>query len=485
MSLTTVQDDDKDREEETPFLNNGDSDGPRKPTPLPTTQFLVLLTSWLAESIVDHSVSPYLNQLVRGLPIVEGDGRKVGYYTGIIVALEHAAEAMTAIHWNRLSDHVGRKPVLLLCLVGTIVSTMFFGFCRSFWALVLGRCMRGALKGSVGVVNSVVAELTDDTNVARGFSLLPTIWAMGFVIGPIIGGVLSRPRDRWPSVFSAPFWDNYPYFLPCLVSAAYACLSFVIVAIFFEETVRFRSASSDLDVIGEEPDDALDQDAQGPLPLRSVLTRPVLISIANYAMLALLGMISMTLIPLIWSTSIEFGGLNFNPASIGLWMSAYGCMNGILQFAVFPYAVRRFGPRWVVVTSVAMCSVSYLMFPFENFVLRRAAHGLAWLLVIMQLTAQSISHFGHGAMLMYLSSASPNKRSLGTTNGLAQSVASVQRAVGPAVADWLFAYSIANQVLGGNFVYVVLLVLVCVGLYVASQLPRQTWRHDEGYIPLT
>ena len=85
---------------------------------------------------------------------------------------------------------------------------------------------------------------------------------------------------------------------------------------------------------------------------------------------------------------------------------------------------------------------------------------------------------------MYLSSAAPNKRSLGATNGFAQSVASIQRMVGPAVADWLFAFSIANNVLGGNLVYIVLLVLVCGGLYVAVQLPRQMWARDEGWIPL-
>ena len=86
---------------------------------------------------------------------------------------------------------------------------------------------------------------------------------------------------------------------------------------------------------------------------------------------------------------------------------------------------------------------------------------------------------------MYLSSAAPNKRSLGATNGLAQSVASIQRTVAPAVADWLFAFSIANNILGGNFVYIVILVLVCGGLYVAAQLPRRMWARDEVWIPLT
>ena len=91
---------------------------------------------------------------MRELPEVGGDARKVGYYTGIIVrlaisqsadmdsnapqvSLQYAAAAATSFQWNRLSDHVGRKPVLLTCLLGTILSLLLFGLSRSFWALVL------------------------------------------------------------------------------------------------------------------------------------------------------------------------------------------------------------------------------------------------------------------------------------------------------------------------------------------------------------
>jgi hypothetical protein len=78
---------------------------------------------------------------------------------------------------------------------------------------------------------------------------------------------------------------------------------------------------------------------------------------------------------------------------------------------------------------------------------------------------------------MYISSATPNRRSLGALNGLAQSVASVQRAVGPAAAGSLFAFSVTNNILGGNFVYIVLFTLVGIGLYFTAKLPKDAWRH--------
>lgn len=79
---------------------------------------------------------------------------------------------------------------------------------------------------------------------------------------------------------------------------------------------------------------------------------------------------------------------------------------------------------------------------------------------------------------MYISSAPPNKRSLGATNGIAQMMASIQRAIGPAASASLFAFSLDQNILGGNFVYIVLLGLVIVGLSIAVLLPKSTWKHS-------
>jgi len=402
------------------------------------------------------------------------------------VALHHAAEAVTVFYWTRLSDHVGRKPILLTSIAGTIVSMVLFGFSRSFGAIVFCRCLHGAMKADVAIVKCIMAELTDETNIAQGFSLLLMTWAAGYVLGPIIGGVLSRPQDRWPGVFSDPFWDKYPYILPCLVSVAFVCLAFVMVALFLKETVKSPPVLTNPDVIEEGSDDALDphlEDTQKQLSLRSVLTRPVLISIGNYAVLGLLETASLALIPLVWSTSVEFGGLNYSPASIGFWMSMYGWIDGIFQFTLVPRILGRFGARYTFMIGVTACAVVYMMFPSENLALRmRQAIGgpyvVVWLLILVQLLFLSIQRMGFTAVFIFITSAAPSKRSLGATNGLAQAVVSVQRTMGPAAADWLFAFSITNNVLGGNFVYVVLLVLVCVGLCTGTWLPRHRWAHS-------
>ena len=114
------------------------------------------------------------------------------------------------LYWNRLSDHIGRKPVLLCCLAGTTASVVLFGFSRSFGAILFrchlpirnplrsthslvhySRCLHGAMKGNNGVVKSAMIELTDETNLARGFSLLEMAWAVGYMIGLGASHVLS------------------------------------------------------------------------------------------------------------------------------------------------------------------------------------------------------------------------------------------------------------------------------------------------------
>ncbi|KAH9014381.1 MFS general substrate transporter [Lactarius pseudohatsudake] len=339
------------------------------------------------------------SQMMYELPIVGGDQRRC------ITGVYYAAEAATVLHWNRLSDHVGRKLILLFGLLGTI-------------SLALCRFFSGTLNGNVDVSKSVLAELADESDLARAFSFLPLVFVVGQVIGFSIGGFLSRPQDRWPDYFPRPFWAEYPYFLPCLVIASFPLIQFTIVAIFFEETLGRKTSA----ISRPQESTSLQQDeepAEQPLPLRSLLTRPVVISITNYGTLALLEIAASALIPLIGSTAIEFGGLGLTPADIGLWI-----------------------PSHVVVAIAVAFGLLYPLFPFDNMLARgRGTASVVWPLIVLQLVAISVSDMGFSSVFMFISSAAPNKQSLGALNGLAQTVVSTQRAVGPAAAASLFAFS--------------------------------------------
>ena len=139
--------------------------------------------------------------------------------------------------------------------------------------------------------------------------------------------------------------------------------------------------------VGDRPD--LPDESDKLPPLRSLLTRPVIVSVTNHAML-----VAMSYIPLVWSTPVECGGLSLGPASIGLGLSMYGSMGGVFQMSFFPYFVSRFGLRHVFLCSILSATVIYTIFPFEN--LARVAGGgggantVVWLLIILQMSSSCV-----------------------------------------------------------------------------------------------
>ena len=157
---------------------------------------------------------------------------------------------------------------------------------------------------------------------------------------------------------------------------------------------------SDFSRVGEE--EILDgpaKDAEGPLPLRALLTRPVVVSVANYGMISLIDIMTGTLLPLVWSTSVEFGGLSMSPASIGLCIAGYGISNCIFQVFAFPPAVKRFGPRRLFITCLSLTIPVYILFPFENLAMRHSSSGLystAGLLIVLQLLLMAFYITGFG-----------------------------------------------------------------------------------------
>lgn len=185
--------------EETPLLKQ------HKRTPLPILQIGIGLLLQICEPICSQSIYPYINELVSTLDITGGDERKVGYYAGLIESLFFVTEAITVLQWSRLSDHIGRRPVILVGLAGIMFSILCFGLSHTFVTLVISRCLCGLLNGNIGVMKSLMGELTDPTNRAEAFALIPVTWSMGMSLGPLIGGSLARPSDRFPNAFSAKF----------------------------------------------------------------------------------------------------------------------------------------------------------------------------------------------------------------------------------------------------------------------------------------
>ncbi|KAG1745816.1 MFS general substrate transporter [Suillus paluster] len=458
----------------------------KKPkTPLPKLQIGILMMMQIAEPIASTSIFPYINQLIRELGITGGNDAAVGYYAGIIESLFYVAQALTVLKWSRLSDRVGRKPVLLVGLSGSCISILCFGLSTTFWSLVISRCMCGVLNGNVGVMKTMMAELTDSTNMAQGFALIPIVWSIGCCVGPLIGGTLARPQDHWPALFANPFWGKYPYFLPCAVAA---CLFVVVIfaqSLFLEETLstkrRSKLASTTLGVSSDADREALAKKSMADMPLRSLLTPSIVIPIANYAMLAFLDVSLRALMPLFLSTPAYLGGLGFSPSTIGSWLAVFGIVDGIFQALFFAKIVNWLGPKRLFCVSVSSFAPVMVMFPIISWLVRTRGvvdHTITFSLLV-QLVLTVIWDMGFGTVFLFITASAPTKNVLGAINGLGQTSASVARAVGPALATSLFALSKEHNLLSGNAVYVVLILMAGALRWLGSQLPDEVQDRDE------
>jgi MFS family permease len=90
---------------------------------------------------------------------------------------------VTVLNWGRAADRIGRKPILLGGLLGLVASMLAFGLSTRFWGLVVSRCAQGAFNGNIGVTKSVIAEITDASNVAQAFAFIPFVWSIGVTAG--------------------------------------------------------------------------------------------------------------------------------------------------------------------------------------------------------------------------------------------------------------------------------------------------------------
>lgn len=166
------------------------------------------------------------------------DETQISVYAGMLITAFAFAEFSTSMIWGRVSDRVGRKPVLIMGLFGTALSMISFGFSRTLTGAIMSRALGGLLNGNVGVLQTTLAELvTKKEHQPRAYSIMPFVWSVGSIIGPAMGGALAMPCESHPAWFSrGSLWDTYPFLLPNLVCVFILCIGIVIGLLFLEET---------------------------------------------------------------------------------------------------------------------------------------------------------------------------------------------------------------------------------------------------------
>ena len=120
-----------------------------------------------------------------------------------VLAVFSAAQMVAAPLWGRLSDRVGRKPVLVAALVGSSLGSLVTGLAGALWVLFLGRVLDGASGSSYAVGQAAVADLAKPEDRPRLLGLLAAAFGVGFVAGPLIGSIAALGSRELPFFVAA------------------------------------------------------------------------------------------------------------------------------------------------------------------------------------------------------------------------------------------------------------------------------------------
>ncbi|KAG2106601.1 major facilitator superfamily domain-containing protein [Suillus discolor] len=449
-------------DEETPLLQRPEQ--PTAKTPLPWDQFWILLLLEMPDFISSGTLAPFIPQLIRDIGVTHGDETQVGHYAGILQSSYYAAHTLTIFHWSQLSDHIGRKPVILIALSAVIISMFSFGLSKAFLGLVVSRIICGAFDPSDSMVKSMLMDITDATNMPKAYSYIPIPLMIGNAIGPLIGGSLSRPADRFPDIFGrSELLKTYPYLLPCSVSAFSVWIIWLVTYIHLKESVSItgetplwqrikkgflgqsysRPRQPSTNVIVDPGEGSPGEVQPKPLPLRALLTSKVLTVTASYTTMGLFQTGYNSVLPVFYATPIELGGLSLDPPRIGTLLAASAIIHGLFQLLFYAHLHDRFGAKTIFVAGVSSGIPIVILFPVANALARVYGIGIAvWLCVIVQLTLKTGLVLCFPCMALFIRAAAPNRASLGTTNGIVMVVVAVARIIGPASAASVFSYSL-------------------------------------------
>ena len=286
---------------------------------------IVIFTAILLDAVGIGLIFPILPALLREVTHTED----VAPYIGAMTALYAVMQFLFAPVLGALSDRLGRRPVLLISLAGAAVNYVFLAFAPSLWLLLLGRAIAGLTSANISVATAYITDISPEDARARRFGLLNAMFGAGFIVGPVLGGVLG---DHW---LRLPF-----------MAAAVLNAGNLLLALFILPESRTSSGGK------------IDLAALNPLrPLRWVFSmKSVLPVIAVFLLFSATGEAYGTCWALWGGDAFHWNGL-----SIGLSLGTFGICQTLAQAFLPGPAVRLLGERGAILTGVAGVSTALLV----------------------------------------------------------------------------------------------------------------------------
>ena len=258
----------------------------------------------------------------------------IAVYIGIMTALYAVMQFVFAPVLGALSDNLGRRPVLLMSLAGAAINYVVMAFAPQLWMLLIGRAIADLTSANISVATAYITDITPEHKRARRFGLFNAMFGAGFIIGPVLGGLLGD------------YWLRLPFIAAAVLNGCNLLLALFILP---ESRAPARQK--------------IDLAALNPLrPLRWVFSMKGLVPVVLvYFILSAAGDAYGTCWALWGIDTFQWNGL-----WIGLSLGAFGVCQTLVQALLPGPATRLFGERWAVVVGIGCGCMALVAMAFAN-----------------------------------------------------------------------------------------------------------------------
>lgn len=333
-----------------------------------------------------------------------------------------------------LSDRYGRKPILLVTLLGAFGGYMLLGFAGSLWMLALARFIQGIMAGNMSVVQAYVADTTDHAGRAKGMGTIGAATGLGFVIGPAVGAWLAGDSFDGASLEYAAF-----------ASAALSLTAFASVLIFLPESLKAVDRAN-----VEQRKLTLNPFAAVPAALNKPLAKQFFICMLLFNLAGAFGEV---ILPL-W---LKDAGVIDGPRDIMWVFLISGLTLSLVQAKGIAPINKLIGEYWMFIAGALLYMVAFLLMPVMGALQTLPGAVAAW-----SIAGIGMALFFTGMQTTVSKCAEPHER--GSVMGAFSAFGLMGRVIGPAIVGTIYASfgSNAHFYMGAALLCVVVLIALSI-----------------------
>ena len=324
------------------------------------------------------------------------------YYTGVLTAVYALMQFLCAPILGSLSDKYGRRPILLVSLFGLGVDYILLAFAPSIELFFVGRVIAGITSASISTATAYIADVSPPEKRAQNFGLIGAAFGLGFIAGPVLGGILGNVGLR----------------IPFLVAAGLALVNWLYGFFILPESLskenRREFSWARANPIGS---------------LLSLARYPVVLAL-TFAIL--LSGLAQNALQTTWVLYTDYK-FKWTPGDVGLSLAAVGLTAAIMQGGLIRILLPKFGEKNAVIIGQVTSIISFVLYGL-------ATQG--WMMYAI-IIAGAIGSIGGPALQSIVSRGVPGNEQ-GALQGSIASLASLTGVVGPLIANFAFGYFISE-----------------------------------------